>query len=330
MEKEKAQYDACAKRILSQKIILAHILSKCVKEFNGVDIKEIANNIEGEASINVLIDQDLTNKRIVGINNEDLSINEGLVRFDIVFYVKLNDNKTKIIINIEAQKEEPHKYEILNRAIFYVSRLISSQKDRDFLNSNYDDIKQVYSIWICMNMSDNSLSHYHLTKDEILKPYNWKGNIDLLNIILIGITNDIPDYNDYYDMHRLLGTLFSSKLNTSEKLSIIKQEYDIPVDDKLRKDVNVMCNLGEGIEERAIERTTKAVTEKVTKEVTEKVTKEVTMEVTKEVTQEVTKEMNEKFVMNMYELGYTYVQISDVTKLDINDVKDIVNKKGFN
>ena len=305
MEKEKAQYDACAKRILSQKIILAHILSKCVKDFNGIDIKEIVNNIEGEPSIGIPIDQDFTNKRIVGINNEDFSINEGLVRFDIVFYVKLNDNKTKIIINIEAQKEEPHKYEILNRAIFYVSRLISSQKDRDFINSNYDDIKQVYSIWICMNMDDNSLSHYHLIKDEMLKPYNWKGNINLLNIILIGITNDIPDYNNYYNMHRLLGTLFSNKLNTNEKLSIIKEEYDIPVDDELREDVNVMCNLAEGIEERAIERTTK------------------------EVTREVTKEMNENFVMSMYELGYTYVQISDVTKLDVNDIKTIVNKKSF-
>ena len=98
-------------------------------------------------------------------------------------------------------------------------------------------------------------------------------------------------------------------------MRIIKQEYDIPVDDELRKDVNVMCNLGEGIEERAIERTTK--------EVTEKVTKEVTMEVTKEVT----KEMNENFVMSMYELGYTYVQISEVTKLDINDVKKIIDNK---
>ena len=139
----------------------------------------------------------------------------------------------------------------------------------------------------------------------MLKPYNWKGNIDLLNIILIGITNDIPDYNNYYNMHRLLGTLFSNKLNTNEKLSIIKEEYDIPVDDELREDVNVMCNLAEGIEERAIERTTK------------------------EVTREVTKEMNENFVMSMYELGYTYVQISDVTKLDVNDIKTIVNKKSF-
>lgn len=31
-----------------------------------------------------------------------------------------------LIINIEAQKNEPSEYDILNRAIFYVSRMISS------------------------------------------------------------------------------------------------------------------------------------------------------------------------------------------------------------
>lgn len=86
----------------------------------------------------------------------------------------------------------------------------------------------------------------------------------------------------------------------------MKQEYNIPVDDKFREDVNVMCNLGEGIEEMAIERTTKEVTKKVTKEVTE--------------------DMTNKFVMNMYEANYTYNQISEVTKLSVEDVKMIIEK----
>ena len=33
----------------------------------------------------------------------------------------------------EAQKEEPGKYYILNRAIFYIGRIVSSQKGRDFV-----------------------------------------------------------------------------------------------------------------------------------------------------------------------------------------------------
>ena len=215
IENDKAQYDAYAKRILSQKIILAHILSKCIKEYKDLSPNEIVNYIEENPQIDIPIDQSLTNSRIVGINNEDTTINEGLVRFDIVFYARIKDSLSKIIINIEAQKKEPTSYKILNRAIFYVSRLISSQKDRDFINSNYDDIKQVYSIWICMNKKQNSFTRYHLVKDDMLRPYDWKGNIDLFNIVILGITNDIQDYDDN-SINRLLGTLFSSELNTSE------------------------------------------------------------------------------------------------------------------
>ena len=98
-----------------------------------------------------------------------------------------------------------------------MSRLVSSQKERDFVNTNYDDIKQVFSIWICMNMSSNSMSHIHLIKDEMLEPYDWKGNMDLLNIVLIGITDELPEHDEKYELHRLIGTLLSSGLKEQEK-----------------------------------------------------------------------------------------------------------------
>lgn len=50
-----------------------------------------------------------------------------MIRFDIIFYVRMRDGLSQIIINVEAQKDEPNGYDILNRAIFYVSRMISSQ-----------------------------------------------------------------------------------------------------------------------------------------------------------------------------------------------------------
>ena len=52
------------------------------------------------------------------------SFNEGLVRFDIVFYVRMKDGLSQIILNVEAQKKEPVGYELLNRAVFYVMVLI--------------------------------------------------------------------------------------------------------------------------------------------------------------------------------------------------------------
>lgn len=37
-----------------------------------------------------------------------------MVRFDIVFYVRMKDGLAQIIVNIEAQKDEPTEYHILN------------------------------------------------------------------------------------------------------------------------------------------------------------------------------------------------------------------------
>ena len=297
---DKAQYDTHVKRLLAQKSILAHILVKTVDEFKGMKPEDVVKYIEGEPSISVVPVEpglanmektDATGQRIVGLNTENAEINEGLVRFDIIFYVRMKNGLSQIIVNIEAQKDEPTEYKILNRAIFYVSRLISSQKERDFVNTNYDDIKQVFSIWICMNMDDNSLSHIHLTKDEMLKPCNWKGNLDLLNIVLIGITNEIPEHDEKYEMHRLIGTLLSGELKEQEKLDIIEHEYNIPISQEFREDVRIMCNLSTGIEERATEKT------------------------------------SEKFILNMYKKGYTLDQIADVAETGVDEVEAIIKKK---
>ena len=299
---DKAQYDTRVKRLLAQKSILAHILVKTVDEFKGMKPEDVVKYIEGEPSISVVPVEpglanmekpDATGQRIVGLNTENAEINEGLVRFDIIFYVRMpsivgrKNGLSQIIVNIEAQKDEPTEYKILNRAIFYVSRLISSQKERDFVNTNYDDIKQVFSIWICMNMDDNSLSHIHLTKDEMLKPCNWKGNLDLLNIVLIGITNEIPEHDEKYEMHRLIGALLSSELKEQEKLDIIEHEYNIPISQEFREDVSIMCNLSQGIEDKAIA----------------------------------------KIVMNMYKIGYTPNQIADAVGVSVDEVEAIIKKK---
>lgn len=299
---DKAQYDTRVKRLLAQKSILVHILVKTVDEFKGMKPEDVVKYIEGEPSISVVPVEpglanmektDATGQRIVGLNTENAKINEGLVRFDIIFYVRMpsivgrKNGLSQIIVNIEAQKDEPTEYKILNRAIFYVSRLISSQKERDFVNTNYDDIKQVFSIWICMNMDDNSLSHIHLTKDEMLKPCKWKGNLDLLNIVLIGITNEIPEHDEKYEMHRLIGALLSSELKEQEKLDIIEHEYNIPISQEFREDVSIMCNLSQGIEDKAIA----------------------------------------KIVMNMYKIGYTPNQIADAVGVSVDEVEAIIKKK---
>ena len=118
-------------------------------------------------------------------------------------------------------------------------------------------------------------------------------------LVRIGITNEIPEHDEKYEMHRLIGTLLSGELKEQEKLDIIEHEYNIPISQEFREDVRIMCNLSTGIEERATERATKKATEKT----------------------------SEKFILNMYKKGYTLDQIADVAETGVDEVEAIIKKK---
>jgi len=312
-----AQYDNSAKRLIAHKIILARILIKTVEKFKGMDPLEVAALIEGIPYISTVpVEPGLTNavhfqngKRIVGFNTENQELNEGLVRFDIVFYVRMKDGLSQIIINVEAQKDEPSDYKILNRAVFYVSRLISSQKEKDFENSSYDDIKCVYSIWICMNMEENTMSHIHLTKDDMIGSYEWKGNLDLLNIIMIGLAKELPEHDETYELHRLLGALLSRELTVDEKLDIIGNEYDIPLEENFRKDMSTMCNLSQGVKEEGI-----AIGRR---------------EGLEEGRREGYAEGEAGLIMTMYKNGLLPEQIASATDKTVEEIKTIIQGKGI-
>ena len=204
------QYDEQAKKILSYKSILAFILSKTVNELKEMPAKEIEKLIEDDIYISKIpVDPGQTNKksgeRITGMNTENAETNEGLIRYDILFKVKTSKEIKEsyaIIINIEMQKEEPRKYNLINRAIYYICRLISSQKQREFIKMNFDDITKVYSIWIVANMKSDSVNRIHLTQDTLYGKFKWNCDSDLINIVIVGITgqslitsNTITQYN---------------------------------------------------------------------------------------------------------------------------------------
>ena len=257
-----AQYDQCAKKLLAHKRVLAHILVKTVNEFKGMKVDDVIPLIEGEPLIGrVYVDPGITNavvekggEKIIGFNTEESEVNEGLIRYDIIFYVLTKNGRSRIIINIEAQKSEPDEYDINNRAIFYSCRMISSQKGKEFEKSNYDGIKKTYSIWIVMNQEVSSMNHIHLIDEPIIGNVSWKGNLDLLNIVFLGIPQKIPEYDENYDLHRLLGTLFSDSIGSEEKIERLKVEYSFPLEDSFEEVVKNMCNLSYGIEERGIEK----------------------------------------------------------------------------
>lgn len=70
-------------------------------------------------------------------------------------------------------------------------------------------------------------------------------------------------------------------------MDIIEHEYNIPISQEFREDVSIMCNLSQGIEDKAIA----------------------------------------KIVMNMYKIGYTPNQIADAVGVSVDEVETIIKKK---
>ena len=128
-----------------------------------------------------------------------------------------------------------------------------------------------------------------------LGSYEWKENLDLLNIITLGLAKNLPEHDETYELHRLLGALLSQELTIDEKLNIIGNEYDIPIEENFRKDVSVMCNLSQGIKEDGI----------AIGEAREKA----------------------QIILNMYKNGFTAEQIASATDKDIEEVKAIIAGK---
>ena len=148
------QYDTTVKRLLSEKYILAWILKECTTEFKSFEIEKIVKEaFVGEIKVSKVAvnpDEDDIEEptKLDTASNEDNSKKNGPIVYDIRFNVVVPDSdfSVALIINIEAQKTSETPYPILKRALYYCSRLISSQKNVVFVNSHYEKLRKVYSI----------------------------------------------------------------------------------------------------------------------------------------------------------------------------------------
>jgi len=274
---ENVQYDTHVKRVLSDKGILSWITKGVAKEFKDCTVEDIRNRYIGDdvQISEVLVYPGMTNsvpkkvpKRILGENTEDNVPWEGKVYFDIRFHAWIpqkdsseKTQKVKILLNIEAQKSFYPGYEIVTRGIFYAARMISAQFDTEFAADDYDEIKKVYSIWLCMNTPlymGNGISVYQMSKNDLIAGIKDRPQAyDKLAVVLIAVNDQIEDStgSEAYDrMSRLLKVVLSAELSLEEKKDILESEYELEMESKTEGELGKMCNLAEGIEERGIQK----------------------------------------------------------------------------
>ena len=261
----RALYDEAAKRLLSQKTVLAYILKECLPEYQDYTPEEIADRfIEGDPQIGeaaVHADEEISEwekpERILGLNTEDTTVTEGLVRYDIRFKVLLpkDPERLYLILNIEAQNEQQTWYPLLKRAVYYGSRLISSQYGTVFSGMDYGAVKKVYSIWICTKSAKkyrNSINRYEMVEECLVgesrsDPENYR----LMNLILLHVGE--YDEGTHEGILGFLEVLLSGKLQAEEKRQILQERYHIAMTKKMSEEVTQMCNLSWGIYQDGVE-----------------------------------------------------------------------------
>ena len=312
-----ARYDRAAKKLLANKLVLAHILKDCVKEYQACSIMDIAQKyIEGEPEVGTTgVNMDDSNSheqpdikpetmatqsaevqavnaqainaqamntqamkvqamnaqamntqamnaqvtKVQGMGNEDISQNEGTVYYDVRFNAIApstgeHDN-IRLIINAEAQNRFKLKYPLIKRAVYYGSRLISAQHGTVFTKSDYQKLRKVYSIWICVNPAKkfrNTITRYSLKPETIIgNAVEAPENYDLINIVMVCL-GKMEEWNDN-NLIKFLGVLFQNELSAREKKDILERDFDIPMTETFESEVDDMCNLSQGVAEKAMQ-----------------------------------------------------------------------------
>ena len=245
-----AKVDEKIKALLADKQILARILKYSVEEFKEYDILEIINRIEEVEILEVPVDAGLSHKsknefgKISGSNTEDNVPGEGVIYYDIRFNVTKGKKGIKVLINIEAQSTTSVSrlgYHIENRMTYYLSRMISAQKEQEFFGSDYDKIKEVISIWICMDARKNedSIIEYQLRPEVKFGENIHPEEINLLKGILIKIRGGKNMTQSKNKLIEMLEYVIADH-SVEEKKNYLKNECGVEMTKELERKVEAM------------------------------------------------------------------------------------------
>ena len=128
--------------------------------------------------------------------------------------------------------------------------MISSQLDTEFTlkstdQKKYDNIKKVYSIWICTDTSEkrqNSIEKYSMNKEMLFGQNDDDYRYDLLSAIIVNVGKFHDNEDTDSRMLNVLSILVDSNIDASKKIHMLKDKYDVPVTHEIEKEVTTMTS----------------------------------------------------------------------------------------
>lgn len=131
----------------------------------------------------------------------------------------------------------------------------------EFFHSDFDNLKKVRSIWICMDNdeTEDSIEEIGFDTKMIFGKKKNSYHTDLMKGIIVNIRNgENRSFGKGIKKSQnvlisMLEELFPGK-DAVEKKRILEDEYGMRMTAELEGRIQIMCNLSENIEERSIKR----------------------------------------------------------------------------
>ena len=207
-------YDTHAKALLSDRQVLSWILKYTVREFHDMNIPDIMGCIDDDITV------------------DGVPIDPGLSSLGPV-----RESKTEDAVL---------RYHLENRIVFYLSRMISGQKNREFFHSDYNSLRNVRSIWVCMDgkRDGDSIEEISLIKKTVFGAGGGPSIIGLMQGIIITIRIRENVEPSECALISMLETLFSSK-SVKDKKDVLERKYGIVMTVEMERRLNTMCNISE-------------------------------------------------------------------------------------
>jgi len=235
LEEVKASDDRIFKTLVRDSKVLPMMLKNNIDELKGKSIEEILTYLN--------IGED--GRTVIGNETEDVRPNEGAVRLDSVFDINIPgiDRAISVIVNIEGQNNPNPGYQLEKRAAYYAARLLSSQKGTFFKGDDYGKMRKTYSIWYVMNPKAeerNSIVRYSMEPKNVYGKERKMRVLDSMNIIFVNVgryDSTLPDPMAFPS------ALF--KLPEGERNIVMKDRFNIEIDDLLNKELKDMEGIGQ-------------------------------------------------------------------------------------
>lgn len=181
-------------------------------------------------------------RKIQSLNSEINDPIDGKILMDKVIgiYLPDKDEHIGVLLDVEMQTINEKEERMYNRAEYYVSALMRSQKEVMFSNTNYEDMVKVKGLWFCLHEGSHAITSYNTEESVELGSHSIDKYIyDKRSIKFIYIGTKRGD-----ERMEPLRILFNSELQPQEILKVLKDKYDIDLYNH-EEDVNHMCEMHE-------------------------------------------------------------------------------------